>query len=48
MNAALPEVDQNGKRYAIDKNGKNWYWGVRWSELHHIDKATGRTVKVVM
>jgi hypothetical protein len=25
MNAALPEADQNGKRYAIDKNGKNWY-----------------------
>jgi hypothetical protein len=45
MNAALSEVDPDGKRYAIDKSGKKWYWGVRWGELHHIDKATGRALK---
>jgi hypothetical protein len=48
MNAALSEVDQNGKRYAIDQSGKSWYWGVRWDELRHIDKATWRAFKTVM
>jgi hypothetical protein len=48
MNTALSEVDRDGRRYAIDKSGKKWYWGVRWGELHHIDKATGRALKIVM
>jgi hypothetical protein len=29
MNAALSEVDPDGRRYAIDKSGKKWYWDVR-------------------
>jgi hypothetical protein len=41
MNAALSEVHHDGRRYAIDKSGKKWYWGAKWSELYHIDKATG-------
>jgi hypothetical protein len=48
MNAALSEVDHDGKRYAIDKSDKKWHWGVRWGELHHIDKATRRAFKTVM
>jgi hypothetical protein len=47
MNAALLEVDQDGKRYAVDESGKKWYWEVRWRELHNIDKASGRVVNVV-
>jgi hypothetical protein len=48
MNAALPETDEDGRRYATDKSGKNWYWGVRWGELRHIDKATGRAFKLAV
>jgi hypothetical protein len=45
MNAALSEVDDDGRRYAIDKSVKKWYWGVRWGELHHIDNPTERAFK---
>jgi hypothetical protein len=45
MNAALPETDKDRRSYATDTSGKNWYWGVRWGELHHIDKDTGRAFK---
>jgi hypothetical protein len=48
MNAALSEVEQDGRRYAIDKNGKKWYWGNRWDELHQIDKDTRRAFKATM
>jgi hypothetical protein len=27
MNAALSEVDQDGRRFAIDKSRRKWYWG---------------------
>jgi hypothetical protein len=48
-NAALPEVENDGKlRFAIDKNNRQWFWGIRWGELHQIDKATGRAFKAVM
>jgi hypothetical protein len=48
MNAALSEIDQCGRRFAIDKSGKKWYWGNRWGELHQIDKDTGRAFKATM
>jgi hypothetical protein len=34
MNAALSEVGQDGRRFAIDKSGRKWYWGNRWGEIH--------------
>jgi hypothetical protein len=34
MNAALPETDKDGRRYATDMSGKNWYWIVRWGFLY--------------
>lgn len=43
-NAKLPNVDGD-HRYDIDKTGKEWYWGVRWGELRHIDRQTNRTFK---
>jgi hypothetical protein len=48
MNAALSEIDKNARRYATDKSDKNWYWGVGWVELCHVDKATGRAFKQVV
>jgi hypothetical protein len=48
-NAALPEVSSDGKqRFAIDKNNRQWFWGIRWGELHQIDKATGRAFRAVI
>jgi hypothetical protein len=48
MNAVLSEIDKDGRRYATDKYGKNWRWGVRLGKLHHIDKATGRSFKLAV
>ena len=44
-NEKLPNTDDtNGRlRYDISISGKKWYWGIRWHELHKIDKETGRT-----
>jgi hypothetical protein len=48
MNAALQETDKDGRRHSTDTSGKNWYWGVRWGELRHIDKATDRAFKLAV
>jgi hypothetical protein len=46
---ALPEVGNDGKqRFAIEKNNRQWFWGIRWGELHQIDKATGRAFRAVI
>jgi hypothetical protein len=48
-NAALPEVGVDGRqRCAIDKNNKQWYWGIRWGELRQIDRAIRRSFKAAM
>ena len=43
-NAKLPQGDGNA-RYATDRNGREWYWGVRWGELWRIDRDTRKAFK---
>jgi hypothetical protein len=48
-NATLPEVGVDGRqRYAIDKNNRQWYWGIMWKEIRQIDRATGRAFRAAM